>query len=277
MSVPFNFPVHTVRALVKREFSAAIRGWGLYAAMTLAFLTSSFFLNQYMGAIGDNNIRIASDPLSFPLHISLFVVSFYLAIVAAVAISREKDQGTLEVLFYGPVNCSSYLTAKYLADMLVYLVLAGFMLLYFLAVSALTRLALSWNLMHGLVLSFFSVSCVISFSLLISAMTSKIRNSIMGLVASLIIFLGVQIVHGLLGRLGAETLSPSWAYFRNIVNPLYGGIEWISPFAPLNRGMEAVLIGNMPAYGATLLYCLFYALIFLAAAVMVLARKGVRG
>jgi len=268
--------VQTVQALVKRDFYSSLRGWGLYVATFVSFLASSFLLKNYLGTIKEKNILISSDPLNFPLLISLVAISFYLAIVSVVSISREKDQGTLEVLFYGRVNCTSYLVAKFLADMLVYLFFVCFLILYFMALSALTNLGFSWALVKGIFLSIFSVSCVISFSLFISSLTSKMRSSIIWLVAVLSVFLAIQVSHSLLVRLQEGAPSTSQQYLRTTLGVLSQSMGWISPFSYLRRGMESISIGSTRLYGMNILYSLIYSLILLVSAVIVLERKGVR-
>jgi ABC-type transport system involved in multi-copper enzyme maturation permease subunit len=277
MSKKISFPIHTVKMLVRREVFSTITSWGPYVTISLSFLASSFLLVNYLGGIKENNIHISEDPLNFPLFISLVVVSFYLAIVSIISISREKDQGTLEVLFYGPVNCLSYLVAKFVGDLCVYVVLATLLVLYYALVSAVTNLALSWNLMEGLFLSLFAVSCIISFSLFISALTSRMRSSIIWLVAILVIFLGAYVSNSMLLRLDGEALSSSMFYLRNMVGAISKGVEWISPFTPLNKGMQAIAMGNAWLYCLNIFHSLIYSFIFLVFSIVVLERKGVRG
>lgn len=273
----FLSTVQTVRALTRRDLFSNLRGWGIYVATFVSFLASSFLLKNYLEAIKEKDILISSDPLNFPLLVSLVVISFYLAIVSVVSISRERDQGTLEVLFYGHVDCSSYLVAKFLADLLVYLVLVCFLILYFVAVSALANLAFSWNLMKALLLSIFSVSCVVSFSLFVSSLTSRTRSSIVWLVAILSAFLAIQVSHTMLLRLEEGALSPSQQYLRTTLGVLSQSMGWMSPFSYLRRGMESIRVGSIRLYGMNILYSLVYSLAFLVAAVFALQKKGVRG
>ncbi len=276
MSIPPFLPRSTVKALVKRDLSAAIKSWGPYVAAAVSFLASSVALNNYLSGLGANNILIASDPLNFPLYISLVVVSFYLAIISAVSISREKDRGTLEVLFYGPVSNASYLLSKYLADMTIFLFLIGLLIPYFIFVSILTNLALSWSLVKGIVLSVFSASCIITFSLLVSTATSKMRNSVIWMVALLGAFLSVQLANGILLRLNESALTPVAQYLRMTLNGMNAGLEWITPFSPLNKGVQAIVIGNDQLYLGSILFALLYSLFFLVAAVAMLRKKGVQ-
>ncbi len=266
----------TIQVLVRRDFSATVTGLGLYAAISLSLIVSTFLLNNYLTQVGRDSILISSNPLNFPLYIALVVVSFYLALVSAVSISREKDQGTLEVLFYGPVNSPLYLSAKYIADMLVFITMAAIVVVYFAVVSAMTHLALSWDLMKAVLLSVFSASCIISFSLFISSLTSKMRASVVWLVAILAGFLAIQLFHGLLVRLDEDALSVSMRYLRKAVNMLAESTQWITPFSALNKGIQAITLGDAGRYAINILFSLVYSIVFLAASVVVLEKKGVR-
>ena len=275
MSIQTSLSMTAVKALAKKDLSAATKSWGPYVAATISFLASSLVLKKYLSGIGDNNILIASDPLNFPLYISLVVVSFYIALISAITISSEKDRGTLEVLFYGPVNHTSYLMSKYIADMTIFLFLIGLLIPYFLVATTLTNLALSWSLLKGIVLSVFSASCIISFSLLISTATSKMRTSVIWLVVLLGAFLSIQLTNGILLRLNVGTLSPVVQYLRRTVHLINTGTEWVTPFAPLNKGIQAIVISNDQLYFGCILFALLYSSIFLAASVAVLRKKGV--
>jgi ABC-type transport system involved in multi-copper enzyme maturation permease subunit len=275
MSIQKSLSRTTVKALVKRDLSVAANSWGPYVATTISFLASSLVLKNYLNGIGDNNILIASDPLNFPLYISLVVISFYIAIISAIAISSEKDHGTLEVLFYGPVNRTSYLLSKYIADMTIFLFLIGLLIPYFIVVTMLTNLALSWSLLKGIGLSVFSASCIISFSLLVSTATSKMRNSVIWLVVLLGGFLSIQLTNGILLRMSVDALSPLFQYLRRTIHLINTGTEWVTPFAPLNKGIQAIVISNDQLYFGSILFALLYSLIFFAASVAVLRKKGV--
>jgi ABC-type transport system involved in multi-copper enzyme maturation permease subunit len=259
----FFISAHTIRVLTARDVLSAIKGWGPYIAATISFLVSSFLIKNYLATLKENDILISSDPLNFPLMVSLIVVSIYLAIFSTVSVSREKDQGTLEVLFYGPVSCWSFLLAKYLADILIFLFVVGFLVLYFLALTMLTNLGLSWNLVEAIVLSIFSASCVISFSMFISSFTSKTRSSIIWLVTILFILLAIEVSHSMLLRLPEESLSDLLIYLREGLRIAIMGTEWISPFSILMKGMESIGLGSFGLYALNVLHAVVYTFLFL--------------
>lgn len=272
-----SLSIYAVKALSKRDLYSTLRSWGIYIAVFLSFLASSFILKNYLDSIKEDDILISADPLNYPLFLSVVIISFYLAILSAISISREKDQGTLEVLFYGPVSCPAYILGKYLKDILTYLVTLVLFVAYFWGVSFLTNLGFSYGLVKILLTSIFSVSCIVSFGLFISSLTGKMRNSIIWLIGILILFLAIQVGQTILLGMPEESLSPVLTYLGNTLFVISRIVSWISPFSYLTRGIDAVSLGNAFLYGLNILYSIIYSAILLSLSMFILKRKGVRG
>ncbi len=273
----FSLSIQTLKALTKRDLYSSLRSWGIYIVAFLSFIASSFILKNYLDSIQADNILISADPLNYPLFISVVIISLYLAILSAVSISREKDQGTLEVLFYGPVSSSTYILGKYIKDILTYLVMIIFFLVYFWGVSLLTNLGFSYGLLKTILVSIFSVSCIVSFGLFISSLTGKMRNSIIWLVGILGLFLAVQLGQTVLLGMPEESMSPVLTYLGDTLSVVSQGINWISPFSYLTRGIDAVYLDSTLLYGLNILYSLVYSAVLLSLSILILKRKGVKG
>ena len=273
----FSLSIQTIKALTKRDLYSSLRSWGIYIVAFLSFIASSFILKNYLDSIQADNILISADPLNYPLFISVVIISLYLAILSAVSISREKDQGTLEVLFYGPVSSSTYILGKYIKDILTYLVMIIFFLVYFWGVSLLTNLGFSYGLLKTILVSIFSVSCIVSFGLFISSLTGKMRNSIIWLVGILGLFLAVQLGQTVLLGMPEESMSPVLTYLGDTLSVVSQGINWISPFSYLTRGIDAVYLDSTLLYGLNILYSLVYSAVLLSLSILILKRKGVKG
>jgi len=273
----FSLSIQTIKALSKRDLYSTLRSWGIYIVAFLSFIASSFILKNYLDSIQADDILISADPLNYPLFISVIIISFYLAILSAISISREKDQGTLEILFYGPVSSLTYILGKYIKDILTYLVMVVFFLVYFWGVSLLTNLGFSYGLLKTILVSIFSVSCIVSFGLFISCLTGKMRNSIIWLVGILALFLAIQIGQTILLGMPEENMSPVLTYLGDTLSVVSQGINWISPFSYLTRGIDSVQLGNTLLYGLNILYSLAYSAILLLLSIFILKRKGVKG
>ncbi len=268
--------IHSMKVLTKREVVSSLYGWGIYVAIFISFIVSSFILRNFLKGIKENNIFISAYPLNFPLLVSVIIISLYLVIVSAISISREREQGTLEVLFYGPVSSFSFLLGKYFTDMILYIIICGFFAIYFFVVSVLTNLGFSLALVKALFLSIFLASCVISFGLFISSLTGRVRSSIVWLVGILLAFVGIWFLQNIFLSLPEEAFSSWMLYLRKALSVTYHIINWVSPFSYLSRGMEAIGIGSIKLFLINILYSVIYTVILLALSIYILKIKGVR-
>jgi len=267
---------YSMRVLIKRELISSLYGWGVYAAMFIAFLVSSFILRNFLRGIREENIFISSYPLNFPLFVSVVIISFYLVVVSAISISREREQGTLEVLFYGPVSSSSFLLGKYFTDMILYMIILGFSAIYFLGVSLLTNLGFTYLLVKAFLLSIFLASCVISFGLFISSLTGRVRSSIIWLVGILLAFLGLWFLQNMFLTFPPEAFTSWLLYIRKTLFVTQHIINWVSPFSYLSRGMESIRIGSVKPFVLNIVYSIIYTVVLLFLSIYILKAKGVR-
>ncbi len=268
----------TIKVLTKRDLVSALHGWGIYVVTVISFLLSSFFLGRYLGGIREDNILISTDPLrDFLFFPSVIIISFYLTILSSISVSRERDQGTLEILFYGPVNSLAFILAKYLKEMLTYLIIVVFFFAYFWGVSGLTNLGFSYGLAKAIFLSIFLVSCWISFGLFISSLTSRVRDSILWVVGVFLALWALYFGQGLLLSLTTEEMPAFLSYVGGAVSYIYQAVWWISPLSYLSRGMDAVNVGSIWLYGMSILYSIIYSVVLIILSIFILKRKGVRG
>lgn len=265
-----------MKTLFKRDFLYSLYSFGYYAALFASFIASSFILKNFLDSIGEEDILVSAYPLNYPLYITLIIISLYLVILSGVSISREREQGTLEVLFYGPVTPGSFLWGKYFKDLCLGMVALGFTALYFYLVSLLTNLGFTLGLVKALVMSIFLLSCVVSFGLFISSLTGRIRSSVLALVAILGAFLAIQLGYNALLGFEKESLSAPMLYVRQTMSYVFRGISWISPFAYLSRGLDSVVLENPLLYVANIGYALAYSLIFMFLSVYVMSKRGVK-
>ena len=87
-----------------REARAVMRGLGGYVALTLALVAATWVLLIDVRALEAAGLVVLADPFRPPLAIAMLVLAVYLAISAAVSTARDRESGTLEVLFYAPVD-----------------------------------------------------------------------------------------------------------------------------------------------------------------------------
>jgi ABC-type transport system involved in multi-copper enzyme maturation permease subunit len=228
--------------LAKRELRSTIYGVRIYLAILISLIISSAILQNYLRAVSRDRMLITVSPLSYPLFIATTVCAIYLALASVTSIAREKDMQTLEVLFYGPVDHTSYILSKYLKGLLSYIFIILFLVVYFAVASITSNLGLSVKFPGVLLLSLFLSSCVITFGIFVSTLTESVRTSIL-------LFIGI------------------------VVN---AGVKWASPFYYLTEGMEAVSIGSVAKYTLSAVFSIIYSIIALVLSILVIAKKGVK-
>jgi ABC-type transport system involved in multi-copper enzyme maturation permease subunit len=249
-------------------------GWGFYVAVFISFTLSSLMLTTFLRGIGNDTIFISSYPLFLPLLSTVVIVSFYLVILSAVSVTREREHGTLEVLFYGRVSPITFVLGKYVADVLVYVLILALTGLYLTAVSAITNLGLNPALLKTFLLTIFLSSCMVSFGLMAATLTGKIRTCIVVLVAVLPASFIVSFLH----QSAAAQVLPWLATAEEIplVALLIRVVDWVCPFGYIFRGMNAIQMEVTAPYIANILYSILYTVVLLITAVLFLRWRGVR-
>ena len=76
--------------------------------------------------------------------------------------------------------------------------------------------------------------------------------------------------------MSAKTMSVTLVYVRVAVDMLNRGLQWISPFGYLNRGMGAMNLGSAKLILSSIGASLLYTIVLLALAMRFLDRRGVR-
>lgn len=264
----------TVWILAKRELRLTFFGSGIYLAVLIGLVISSIVLDNYLMALSRDRLLITASPFAYPLFVATGVCTAYLALSSVTSIARERNNQTLELLFYGPVDHTSYIFAKYAKAVLSYLFICLLLVVYYVVASLTSNLGLSFKFLGVLALSFFLSSCVITFGIFMSTLCGSVRTSVLlffGIVGGLV---AVQAVLEVLMNMG-DNPAPALLYLRNTLSILHVIVKWVSPFYYLDKGMEAVSLGSVAKYAASGFYSAVYSALFLVFSVLALRRKGV--
>jgi len=273
----FVYRLTVIKAMAKRDLAATLYGVGIYIVTFGCLAVSAFAIKTYfIDTVKEKAMLITANPLGSPLFLCVFVSSIYLALIASISISRERDRGTMEVLFYGPVDSIAYISAKFLEHLLCYLAMLVIFVIYFVVGARLINVGVTYGFLAGLPLSLFLVCAVISFGIFLSAVTTKVRTSILVFLVIMLGLLAIQIVNSLLGGLDPEKVTTTILYVKSGLGYLNRVVEWVSPFSYLNRGLDAVAMGSLVNYLMSLIGSIIYSVVLLTAAVLAFDRKGVR-
>lgn len=271
-----KYRFNAIRVIARRDIKSTVNGLGIYVAASLAFLVAMLFVRSNLHGVTENGLMVRANPLNYPLLIAVIIGAIYLALTSTISVSRERDQGTLEVLFYGPVDYATYVLAKFLEQLLTFVGLIAIYVVGFFIISKLTNFGMDGSFLAMAGLSVLMAASIVAFGLLLSTVSRNARTSVIVLLVLLVAFLAIDIVAGILTGMSARDMSITLVYTRVAVDMINQGLKWISPFAYLSRGMAAVELGSSTQILSSIGASLLYTAVLLALAIQFLDRRGVR-
>src|SRR3954471_23770082 len=134
------------REVGKQEIRQAIFTWSLYVTTAVAVLLGTLLVFNTVRSVRDSGLEIVSRPFYLPLLVALALGTIYLAGWAALSITRPREQGSLRVLFFAPVDAVGLVGAHLLAGLVLYVVIVVMTLPLMFALSGIVNLPFSPNL-----------------------------------------------------------------------------------------------------------------------------------
>lgn len=268
--------VHAVRSLAARELRSGLLSAGVYVPVSIGFIISSFVVRNYIKTIEGNGMMMLSNPLNQPLYWCIIVAAIYLALSSAISIAKEKEQGTLEILFHGPVDMESFVVSKFAEHLVVYVVFAVLFTAFFWITSLLTNFGMGVSFLTMILSSIVLSACTISFGTLVSALAPKIKNATFIFLGLVVLFLTTQVLGQVLSSVQPDDFSTFAAYLRVVVEGITQLLSWVSPFDYVTRGMNAIMINNPLSLLYSLLEAVAYVVVTLYLSIIILKSKGAK-
>jgi ABC-type transport system involved in multi-copper enzyme maturation permease subunit len=267
---------YAIRVLQARDLRTILFSPGLYLAIAAGTAAAAFIVSNDVDAIVTNHVMVMADAFAAPFFVSAMIAMFFLALSSVASVVREKDQGTLEVLFYGPVDHAAYVLAKYWSQVVVYIGMAVALAALFVAYAGMTGLRIGVEFGFEVFLSIFTAAAVVAFGLFLSTLTRNVRSAyalfLAVSIAFLALHLGAQYLSGI--RL-ANNFSPL-LFARDLTIGLDAVLSYASPYAVFENGVDAVVRQSLPDYLFALLLSSVHVGVLLIGAIFLLQRKGVR-
>ena len=277
VTASWRYRWHAARLIHRRDLRAMVLGLGIYGVLGLSMLAATLILRNYLNFVDEKGLLVLSGAFTPPLFTAVFLSSLFLALSSVTTIARERDQGTMEVLFYGPVDSISYILGKYLAHLVVYLIMIVIYSVGFVMYAEFTNLVFPSNLILVLLLSILVTSDVIAFGMFLSTLSRTVRTALLLFLAVVLVFVVIQAGYILLTTIPIQDRYYNPVLFlKNAFSLLNQVAGWLSPFSYLNQGLNAVTWGRMASYLMLLALSAVYTIVFLALSIVTLERKGVR-
>ncbi len=267
---------HVIELISRRGLRSGLRGAVLPFVLALALLIGALTIAVNVGQLGQEGLLAIPRPMTYPFFIVVEILCFYLALAGALSIVRDRDRGTMETLFYGPVDSFSYIFGRFFEQLWIFLVLLALTVCFFLLSSLITHFAITVQFWQATLLSIFLASGVIAFGIFISSITKRTVNAVALFLVLMVVFLGVQITQNSISNMDFTNLASGAALGVKVLTFLGKIVAWLSPFSYLERGLDAVDLASGARYFLSLLQSSAYALVLLFLSVYFFQRRGVR-
>ena len=264
------------RVIAWREVKVAIHGIGGYIALTVALIAGTWILLVDVRALNADGLRVLADPFRPALTIAMLVLAIFLAVSAAVSVAHDRESGTLETLFYGPVDETAYILGKVGGAMAAYVAALPLLLASLMLLSLMSGFELTPAMLIGLALSVLPAAQIVGLGVLFSVGTSRVRSAVLLLIAAIAVLLGITVAYSLVQLVPISDPSSSILPLRDALAALDTGVRWLSPFAYLERVFDEVSSGAWRRVALGLAIAVVYTAIMIGLAAYWLRRRGVQ-
>jgi ABC-type transport system involved in multi-copper enzyme maturation permease subunit len=251
-------------------------GPGIYVVVALGMLATLPIVAGYVEAVERTRLLILADAFTLPFFVAATIGMLFLAMASVATIAREREGGTLEVLFYGPVDSASYVLGKGLAHLLAFLPIVLGLAVLLLAYSGMTGLRLPSAFGLELLLAVCTAAAVAALGVCLSTLARGVRAGIALLGGLTVVFLAVRAASELVSAIPVTNNLSPLLLVRNIVLGVDWLVGYVSPFSLFQSGVDALVRQDLAGYLGILALSCAYSGLLLAAAVRLLARRGVR-
>ena len=272
-AAPGRWPVAGVIAW--QEAKAAMRGMGCYVALSLALIAATWMLLVDVRALDAAGLLVLADPFRPSVTVAILVLALFFAVSAAVSAARDRESGTLEVLFYGPVDELTYVLGKAGGLLLAYLAALPLLLASLALLSWMSGFALTPAIPVSVVLSVVPVAEIVGFAILLSIGIGRVRSAVLLLVGVVALLLAIEVAYRMVLLVPISDPASPVLPLRDTLAALTAAASWISPFAWLERVVDGALADAWRNALLSLAAALAYAVLMIGLAALWLRCRGV--
>lgn len=275
--------VNAIKVIGKKDFIDTFKSFGVYIVSGIIFLISfiGFYILNEAGK-GENVDILYGMGVEKSVIINLifmfavvFISFLYIGINSVTTIAKEKQEKTIELLFYSPINEFSFIAGKFFGKISTYLLILLLSAIFFILLSLVFSISVSSDFLKVAVLSIFLISCVIAGGLFLSTLSSNVTTSIFLLIGFTILLMIIEGIGGILNFLPSDPASLIGT-IKNLLSNILLLTHYISPFSYYNMGAEAIGKNDNMQLFLSMLYSIAYSLIFLMISIIILLKRGIK-
>jgi ABC-type transport system involved in multi-copper enzyme maturation permease subunit len=268
--------LYAVAVVQRRDLLGMLFAPGIYVAVALGMVGALVVVRGHLDAIERNRVLILADAFSLPFFVAATIGMLFLALVSVTTVAREREAGTLETLFYGPVDHCAYVLAKHAAQVAAFGLISLASAALLLSYAGLSGLRLGWEFLPEVLLSLFTAAAVAAFGLFFSTLTRSARGAFGLFLAVAALFLAIHLGAELLSGAPVTNNFSPLLFVRGLFIGLDDALGYVSPFTLFQKGVDAVVRGSALEYLGVLALSCGQCALLLTGAVRLLERRGVR-
>jgi ABC-2 type transport system ATP-binding protein len=266
--------VRAAGAIARRELLALRRSPTPLVALVMSLGGGAIAGRSALGEAGGAGPVAEPGPLYLPLFIAVLVLTAALAFIGTTSVARERESGTLEVLFYGPVDATAFVAGKFAALVMAYLGLGFAVAVALLAVAGAMGVRFGADVLLALPLSVLSAAHAGALGLALSALAASVRSAVLVLVAVAWVTLAIHGGAAIFAALPAQTGTA--ADVAAAFDAANRALSLVSPYAHLDRAVQAARTVDPGPFAVAVASSAASTAALLMAAVLGLRRRGVR-
>lgn len=267
---------HNIRLIATQQPRETVFNWGIYVSTAVAAGIAALLIFNAVRFVNESSLSIIPQPFLLPLQTSLTLAILFVTTEATLAIARPREQGSLQLLFFAPIDESTLVGGHFFAGLLVYLFFVLLTLPVLLLLAWATNFVVPPQLLWAIIPSLFAVAVAIAFGLFISAAAPSARAAVLLLVAGILILLGLQSIYtALLNIPPTSRFFDALLFIRTILVNLQTLLLWLSPFHMLDTMLTAAINDDWLTLVRQIGTALVATAVWLFAAVRMLRYRGV--
>jgi len=269
----FHWRVASMLRIFRRSIAGTLNGLSIYIMMSVTCLVAAVIIKSHIDYIAESGTLVLSDPMRGPLLFAILAMTVFTGISSTATMATEKERGTLEVLFYGPLDSIAYIFSKMIEQLLLFGSAMTVLAVYLWGASRLTGMVFTVETIGILVVSIVPAASMVALGLLMATLTSRVRSAIALTLVVVIIFIGINVGNQIAAIQPRDSLLGSAS---EIVATLSSATGWLSPFSYLQRMIENFSLGGTLAMTKVLVASFFYCGILIGLTIFSLHLVGVQ-
>jgi ABC-type transport system involved in multi-copper enzyme maturation permease subunit len=244
-------------------------------ALALGLGAALLIVRNTLKVVSDGYLTVLSEPFVTPLVGVSLVGGLFLALLSALSVARERELGTLETLFYGPVSSREYVLAKQCGYLAGYVAMIAAFLLGLAMLALVTHLELSILVLPTTGISIALAASLIGLGLLDGALMRSSRDALLVFVGAVFLIAGLQLGQAILTSVVTSQSLIGLVPLRDALTVLNDSVGWMSPASYFVKGIEAAIQGNWLGWIVFTVAAALYGCLAGWLAAVALMRKGV--